>query len=210
MQGGIEWLESLLAQESTAGHVTAGDAALTPERVTATAPELTPAPVMAAAPQKPAKRRYKPRARRCECGCGQMVTPTAQHPNKAYFSAACRQRVRRAKLAKERKAVEKPKEDRRTLCPCLWCGLEFLADPTKRPKYHQTGSCKEYAHRQRKHSAIETVATIRGYSTDRAAALVKREGMPKVHRWLQRQGFQYDELGRRWVMAVAVGAFVDA
>jgi hypothetical protein len=206
IMSGIAWLESLLQQqgraESTAGDVTAGDATLTPNLVTASAPELTPESVTAPKP----KRAYKPRARRCACGCGQMVTPTPQHPNKRFYDDACRQRARRAKMAEQRKADSKPSEDRRTLCLCLWCGVDFLADPTKRPKYHQTGSCKEYAYRQRRHSAIDTVATVRGYSYERAEALVKHEGMPKVSRWLQRQGWAYNEAGRAWVMAVEQGS----
>src|SRR5664279_3587066 len=92
---------------------------ITRERAGVTGAVITP---VTAAPIT--RRRYKARARRCKCGCGRMVTPTASAPHQKYFDDACRARGYRQRVAKAKKMT--PADPVLGLTTCAWCDGSFF------------------------------------------------------------------------------------
>ncbi|MEO8397915.1 MAG: hypothetical protein ABI700_33285, partial [Chloroflexota bacterium] len=148
------------------------------------------------------KRRYKARARRCEC-CHETFTPKRNGSAK-YCSDRCRKKDSRANMAKQNKGKATPIERAVEVCTCLWCGGTWLAEPSRDPKYCSP-SHRTAAYRQRRYSAIEAVATIKAYDPEKAAQLIQASGMRKTSSWLRRHGYSYDEIARRWAMALTAG-----
>lgn len=145
------------------------------------------------------RRTYKARARLCKC-CHETFTPKVNRSAK-FCSDRCRKKDNRAKMAKEKKAKAAQVERDLEICTCLWCGGTWLADPSHDPKYCSP-SHRTKAYRQRRFSAIETVATIKNYSAVKAEQLINTSGMLKTSRWLRKNGYTYDELTRSWLIAV--------
>lgn len=140
-------------------------------------------------------RRYKPRARKCACGCGRQVTPTVQAPHKKFYEDACRKRAARLRAKKHKKteAVERDLE----LVTCAYCGHGFFSEQGRGGKYC-TPSHKQLAYVARREAAALAIAHATRMTIEAAAALVKSAGMNNCSLWLQKQGFLYDEQARRW------------
>ena len=146
--------------------------------------------------QTPGRRQYKPRARACRCGCGEMVTPTAQAPHKAYFNAACRKRDNRRKLAKLRKS--EPVAPVLELVTCAHCGKTFFAEKGRGARFCKPGH-KTASWRLRRSAAIRAVAELTQTDVERVAEAVEHHGLAKATKFLHKRGFQYDERARSWV-----------
>lgn len=159
------------------------------------------------------KRAYKPRARKCACGCGKVFTPPSQAPRKRFYDDACRKRAARRRAAKQRPAAPKAAPVL-VLMECQFCGVTFLGVEGKGGKY-----CKP-AHRvaaaeARRAAAIEAaviiVGSVGGLTPEDVTAFVEREGMRKVSAYLRQQGMVYSEADRRWLVPVEQGCvFVGA
>ncbi|MEO8396987.1 MAG: hypothetical protein ABI700_28585 [Chloroflexota bacterium] len=153
------------------------------------------------APKTP--RRYKKRTRKCACGCGKPVAPTARNPNKRFFDDICRKRWHRQQEAKMRKDQPTP-EPVLELYTCLFCGGTFLAEAGRGAKW-----CKPshgvMAAEHRRVGAGQIF--IEGYNMtpEDTDNMIERVGMKNVSAYLRQQGYSYDEQVRRWVMAVQAG-----
>ena len=140
------------------------------------------------------KRSYKPRARRCACGCGQMLTPKAPHGR--FASDNCRKRDHRRRMAKARKTV--PVAPVLELRICLHCGATFFAETGKNACYCSP-SHKTAAWRIRREGAIKTLAADRATTVEKARDAVDRHGLAKATKYLHAHGFQYDHQARMWM-----------
>lgn len=188
-----------------------GRGVLTPAPVTDLTPSgatnLTPSAVTKVTGKSVTKRAYKKRARKCACGCGKLVEPTPQAPHKVYFDDACRQRHHRA-----RKGAGRPKTQRREVkldwMYCEYCGHKFLGAVGVGTKYCKP-SHKVAAAEARRAAAIAALMDSEGWSAEVVRTAVQGTGMRKVSRWLKQQGYVYSEQDRRWLLPVAVGAFVE-
>lgn len=174
---------------------------------------VTARPATGLTPARETKRPYKPRSRKCACGCGRIVERTPQTPHKRYFDDACRQRAYRRRTAKTRPAAAGSGAVLE-LATCEFCGATFLATAGKGAKYckpsHRTAAAE-----QRRAAAIEAaiaiVGSIGGLTPEDVVAFVEREGMKKISRYLRQQGYVYSEAARAWLMAVPVDSvFVNA
>ena len=175
----------------TAPLITDDPAGLTPESIT----PLTPRPVTQNVP----KRRYKPRARRCKCGCGRMVTPTASAPHKRYFEDACRQRDHRRRVAKARKV--KAADPILEVMTCAYCGATFFAEQGRDAKFCSP-SHRTAAYRQRREAAIAALVVELHLTEDEVVDMIERMGMALVGRYLRQRGYGYDEQARQWSYAL--------
>ena len=175
----------------TARFVTDDPAGLTPNSIT----PLTADPVTQPAP----KRRYKPRARRCRCGCGRMVTPTARAPHKRYYDDACRQRDHRRRVSKARKV--KSANPVLEVMTCAYCGATFFAEQGKDAKYCKP-SHRTAAWRQRREAAVEALIVELHMSEDEVVDMIERMGMKLIGRFLRQRGYSYDDQARQWRFAL--------
>ncbi|MEP7293915.1 MAG: hypothetical protein ABI835_19155 [Chloroflexota bacterium] len=149
------------------------------------------------------KRRYKRRARKCKCGCGEIVTPTQQAPHKVYFSDACRQREHRRKEAKMREN-QPPAEPVLVLATCTHCGNTFLTEAGSGAKYCKP-SHRVTAAECRRNAAVAAYVEIYNMPYDNADEMIANVGMKLAGQFLKQQGYQYDESSRRWLVAVQPG-----
>lgn len=139
---------------------------------------------------------YKPRARKCACGCGKIVTPPIQAPHKAYFNDACRKRAHRRKLTKLRKS--QPVAPVLELATCAHCGKTFFAEAGRGARFCKPAH-KTDAWRIRRIEAIKTLAADRQIGIEKARDAVDRHGLAKATKYLHSKGYQYDERARRWI-----------
>lgn len=153
-------------------------------------------------------RRYSKRARKCKCGCGQMVAPTAKNPNKMFFDDNCRKRYHRRQEAKQRKSQPVPAPVL-VMYTCAFCEDSFLATEGKGAKYCKPSHTVAAAEHRR---YAATLVFVEGYGmpVDEAQNMIENSGMKNVSAYLRQQGYAYDETARRWVMAVQAGdVFAD-
>lgn len=163
---------------------------LTAASVTQNAEGLTSEDVTALMPAR--KRSYKPRARKCK-GCGKSFTPQSKMAR--YCSNACRSRIWRRKHPKPKVATLPELEP----VVCEGCGLPFLANASKRQKYHSP-SCRVIAARARREAAISAIAAHYRMKPEKAADGVEMHGMKKITALLTKLGFRYEPSARRWLV----------
>lgn len=180
----------------TARFITDDPAGLTPESIT----PLTADRVTQDAPGLPSKhRRYKPRARKCKCGCGRMVTPIASAPHKRYYDDACRQRDHRRRVAKARKV--KAADPILEVMTCAYCGATFFAEQGRDAKFCSP-SHRTAAYRHRREAAIAALVVELHLTEDEVVDMIERMGMTLVGRYLRQRGYDYDEQARQWGYAL--------
>ena len=148
-------------------------------------------------------RPYKKRARKCKCGCGKTVAPTARNPNKRFFDDNCRKRWHRQQEAKLRASMPKP-EPVLELTTCLFCGNTFLAEQGKGAKW-----CKPshgvMAAEHRRAAAEQVFVEAYNMTPDAVTDMIDNGGMKNASAFLRQQGYIYDELARSWLIAVQAG-----
>src|SRR5450432_760142 len=165
---------------------------------------LTSEGVRGITPSIKTTRRYKPRTRKCKCGCGQMVTPTAQAPYKVFFNDTCRKRWHRRQEAKMR-PIQPPADPVLELTVCQYCGDPFLAEVGKGAKYCKP-SHRVAAAEHRRDAAVEPLmASMPDLTPVQAKDMVQGVGMKLVTRYLLQQGYVYNEQSRRWAVLVEQG-----
>ena len=149
------------------------------------------------------KRRYKRRARKCKCGCGETVAPTPQAPHKLYFSDACRQRDHCRKEAKMREN-QPSAEPLLVLATCAHCGNTFLTEAGSGAKYCKP-SHRVAAAEHRRDAAVAAYIEIYNMPYENADEMIANVGMKLASQFLRQQGYSYDEQARRWGIAVQAG-----
>lgn len=122
------------------------------------------------------KRRYKPRARRCACGCGATFTPAPQQPRQRFATDTCRQRGHRAKAPtrpRRQNGVER--------LTCDHCGTWYVGTVGKGRKYCTT-TCKRLAAKTRREAVAEALAAVLAMPLEEAAERVELVGMVAARR----------------------------
>ncbi|MEO8395449.1 MAG: hypothetical protein ABI700_20820 [Chloroflexota bacterium] len=148
-------------------------------------------------------RPYKKRARKCACGCGKAVAPTARNPNKRFFDDNCRKRWHRqqeAKMRKDQPATEKVLE----MYTCQFCGATFLAEAGRGAKWCKPSHGVMAAEHRRAAAARVFVESFNMTPED-TENMIERVGMKNVSAYLRQQKWVYDEQARRWGIAVQAG-----
>ncbi len=157
--------------------------------------QLTPAPRT--------KRPYKKRARQCSCGCGETVTPSAQAPHKRFVDDTHRKRWHRKQEAKIRK--DQPvAEPMLAMYTCLFCGATFLAEVGRGAKWCKPSHGVQAAD-HRRYAAGQVFIEAYNMTPDDAENMIENSGMKNVSVWLRQNGYSYDEIARRWAMALTAG-----
>lgn len=150
------------------------------------------------------KRRYKKRAKRCACGCGEMVTPTAQAPHKRFFDDNCRKRYHHRQEAKQRAKMDAP-EVELVAAICDFCGAGYFAQKRHEGKYCKP-SHRVAAAEHRRDAAVEPLlACMPDQTVAQVKDMIQGMGMTYVTRYLHLQGYSYDESARRWGYAQQPG-----
>ena len=87
---------------------------------------------------------------------------------------------------------------------CAFCGTTFLAVEGKGAKYCKPSHTVAAAEHRR---YAATLVFVEGYgmSVEDAQNMIENAGMKNVSAYLRQQGYDYDEMARRWVMAVQAG-----
>ena len=172
-----------------AAFVTAGEATHeTPFHAT----HLAPIDTTHETPKK-TTRRYKPRARKCACGCGVTFTPKTRHGR--YASANCRKRAHARRRRTEQAApIEQPVE----LCQCLYCGATFFA-PEGNGQLYCKPAHRTAAWRDRREATIRAIAEQHGTTREAAERHVKMLGLAVVVEALRAGGYVYRMQARQWV-----------
>lgn len=157
---------------------------------------LTPDGTTPLTPPDATRRPYKKRARKCRCGCGKMVTPTAQAPHKVFFDDNCRKRYHHRQKAAQTAKKGAP-ELVRVPAICAYCGETFWTVEGKHGKYCKP-SHKVAAAECRRDGAIRAYVEAYGWELQDARDHVESIGMKGVSAGLRLLGFVYDESSRRW------------
>lgn len=139
-------------------------------------------------------RRYKPRARKCACGCGVTFTPKTRHGR--YASANCRKRAHDRRRAKARQ--DAPKETPLELVQCLYCGSTFFA-PEGNGQLYCKPAHRTAAWRDRRAATVRIVAEQHGTTIESAERHVKLLGLSVVMEALRAAGYVYRLQARQWV-----------
>jgi len=142
-------------------------------------------------------RHYKPRARKCKCGCGRKFTPAARTPHQVYFDDNCRKRDHRRKASKLRKKQE-PDTAAQVLV-CEFCRQPFWSTTGRHRKYCKP-SHAVMAAEHRRDAAIRLYAQGDGWSLQRATDAVDTWGMKATTKTLRDAGYIYDEAARSWIV----------
>jgi len=148
-------------------------------------------------------RRYSKRARKCKCGCGQTVKPTAKNPNKKFFEDACRKRWHRQQEGKLRASMPKP-EPVLELTTCLFCGNTFLSEQGKGAKWCKP-SHAVMAAEHRRAAAERLFVEVYNMTTEAVTDMIDNGGMKNASAFLRQQGYTYDESARQWLVMVQPG-----
>lgn len=142
-------------------------------------------------------RRYKPRARKCACGCGATFTPKTRHGR--YATPNCRKRDHARKQAKARaKAAQAASDDRLEVAYCLYCGASFFA-PEGNGQLYCKPAHRTAAWRARRDATIRVIAEQHSTTVEAAERLVEQLGLSVVIEALRSDGYTYKMQARKWV-----------
>jgi hypothetical protein len=140
------------------------------------------------------KRKYKPRARKCACGCGETFTPKRRRGK--YIDVVHRNRAHRRKQRRGKKIA--PRQQKRDPLWCVHCNSMFWGNPDRGTVYC-SARCRNLAHRAKRDSAIAALADYIGMDTE---DIYEIGGMKWVTAMLAGLGLAYSPESRQWYGAV--------
>lgn len=140
-------------------------------------------------------RPYKPRARKCACGCGVVFTPKTKHGR--YSSEACRKRAyarRKAKAASSAPKEAPPLE----VGVCEWCGAKFWTEADNGQAYCKP-SHRTAAWRARRAATVQKIAELDQCTLTAAEGQIKALGLKVIAEYLTGRGYVYSTSAKRWI-----------
>jgi hypothetical protein len=168
------------------------DCSLTQQSISAKFTQ-TPAGETANAVTQKRRRRYKPRARRCACGCGQTFAPKLSRGR--YIDMTHRNRAHRRKQRRGKKI--EPRQQRLAPMTCAHCGKLYWGNPARGQRYC-SGKCRNAAYRCKRSAAANALASLCPMPIEKALDVLDAGGLRWVSDMLRTLGFSYDLPSRQW------------